>query len=70
MVERLLAELQSLCGPGAVPRLDGEVLLPDGGAVAWRELVARPARLMVKGPRDVSLRDYAAVAALFSEFPA
>ena len=69
-VERLLAELQSLCGPGAVPRLDGEVLLPDGGAVAWRELAARPARLMVKGPRDVALRDYAAVAALFSEFPA
>jgi hypothetical protein len=25
---------------------------------------------MVKGPRDVSLRDHAAVAALFSEFPA
>jgi phosphoribosyl-dephospho-CoA transferase len=69
-VERLLAELQSLCGPGAVPRLDGEVLLPDGGAVAWRELAARPARLMVKGPRDVALRDHAAVAALFSEFPA
>jgi phosphoribosyl-dephospho-CoA transferase len=46
------------------------VLLPDGGAVAWRELAARPARLMVKGPRDVTLRDHAAVAALFSEFPA
>ena len=66
-VERLLAELQFLCGPGAVPRLDGEVLLPDGGAVAWRELAARPARLMVKGPRDVALRDRAAVAALFFE---
>jgi hypothetical protein len=25
---------------------------------------------MVKGPRDVALRDHAAVAALFSEFPA
>jgi hypothetical protein len=25
---------------------------------------------MVKGPRDVTLRDHAAVAALFSEFPA
>ena len=69
-VERLMAELQFLCGPGAVPRLDGEVLLPDGGAVAWRELADRPARLMVKGPRDVALRDHAAVAALFSEFPA
>ena len=70
VVERLLAELQSLGGPGTVPRLDGEVLLPDGGAVAWRELATRPVRLLVKGPRDVALRDHAAVAALFSEFPA
>lgn len=47
------------------PRLDGEILLPDGAAVAWRELAGRPARLLVKGPAEVGLRDLASVLALF-----
>jgi phosphoribosyl-dephospho-CoA transferase len=68
-VEELLTALGSLDGFDSAdgPRLDGEILLPDGGAVAWRELAARPSKLLVKGPRDVTLRDRAAVAALFSE---
>ncbi|MBK1838723.1 malonate decarboxylase holo-[acyl-carrier-protein] synthase [Azospirillum sp. YIM B02556] len=49
----------------ATPRLDGEILLPDGAAVAWRELAGRPRRLLVKGPAEVSLRDLSAVLALF-----
>jgi phosphoribosyl-dephospho-CoA transferase len=65
-VEDLLAALERLGDPGG-PRLDGEIMLPDGGAVAWRELAARPSKLLVKGPMDVTLRDRAAVAALFSE---
>ncbi|CAO3426536.1 malonate decarboxylase holo-[acyl-carrier-protein] synthase [Azospirillum endophyticum] len=47
------------------PRLDGEILLPDGAAVAWRELAGRPARLLVKGPAEVGLRDLPSVLALF-----
>src|SRR3954468_5937914 len=65
-VEDLLAALERLGDPGG-PRLDGEILLPDGGAVAWRELASSPSKLLVKGPMDVTLRDRAAVAALFSE---
>ncbi|MGA1861062.1 malonate decarboxylase holo-[acyl-carrier-protein] synthase [Azospirillum sp. 11R-A] len=47
------------------PRLDGEILLPDGAAVAWRELADRPARLLMKGAAEVGLRDLASVLALF-----
>ncbi|WP_448202468.1 malonate decarboxylase holo-[acyl-carrier-protein] synthase [Azospirillum sp. sgz302134] len=69
VVEGLLAVLADLDGfhPPEGPRLDGEILLPDGGAVAWRELAARPAKLLVKGPADVTLRNYAQITALFDE---
>jgi len=68
-VEALMIALQALEKSGATPRLDGEVLLPDGGAVAWRELAARPARLIVKGSGDVTLREHAAIVALFAGSP-
>lgn len=68
-VERILYELETVSRvPGEV-RLDGEVLLPDGGAVAWRELASWPPRLMVKGPRGASLRAWADVTALFPGAP-
>ncbi|MCM8737325.1 malonate decarboxylase holo-[acyl-carrier-protein] synthase [Azospirillum sp. A1-3] len=59
-----LLDLLTAVGDGS-PRLDGEILLPDGAAVAWRELAGRPARLLVKGPAEVSLRDLPSVLALF-----
>ena len=62
-LDRLL-DLLAAAGDGT-PRLDGEILLPDGAAVAWRELAGRPARLLVKGPAEVSLRDLPSVLALF-----
>jgi phosphoribosyl-dephospho-CoA transferase len=37
------------------PRLDGELLLPGGRAVAWRELATRPARVLVKSIDGVAL---------------
>lgn len=44
-------------------RLDGEVRMPDGLAVSWRELAgltAKPdARLLVKGPKSVGLMSFA-----------
>ncbi|MBP2306524.1 malonate decarboxylase holo-[acyl-carrier-protein] synthase [Azospirillum melinis] len=62
-LDRLL-ELLAELGDGN-PRLDGEILLPDGATVAWRELAGRPARLLVKGTAEVGLRDLASVLALF-----
>lgn len=38
------------------PRLDGEFILPDGGAVAWRELLAGADRLLVKHLDRLALR--------------
>jgi phosphoribosyl-dephospho-CoA transferase len=40
---------------GARPRLDGEIALPDGRAVAWREAASESATLLVKTLSDVSL---------------
>jgi phosphoribosyl-dephospho-CoA transferase len=48
---RLLAERAA----GIAPRLDGELLLPGGRGVAWRELAARPARILVKSLAGVAL---------------
>ena len=42
-------------------RLDGEVELPDGAAVAWRELAAATATLLVKTDGGPALRDRGAV---------
>jgi len=51
-VEQLLSELETLSEASREVRLDGEVLLPDGGAVAWRELASHPHRLLKLGPGD------------------
>ena len=53
-------QLRLVLGPlvsmeGARPRLDGEIVLPDGRAVAWREAVCGSATLLVKTLSDVSL---------------
>jgi phosphoribosyl-dephospho-CoA transferase len=40
---------------GVSPRLDGELLLGGWRAVAWRELAARPARLLLKSIDGVTL---------------
>jgi phosphoribosyl-dephospho-CoA transferase len=37
------------------PRLDGELLLGGGRAAAWRELLAGPARVLVKSSSSVAL---------------
>lgn len=37
-------------------RADGEIQLADGTAVAWRELLSAPARVLVKGLHGVQLR--------------
>ena len=40
----------------AGPRLDGEIVLPDGGCVAWRELIGRGREILVKDESAVTLR--------------
>jgi phosphoribosyl-dephospho-CoA transferase len=46
------------------PRLDGEIALPGGEFVAWREFAARPKKILVKGGDRVSLRPIDEVDAL------
>lgn len=49
---RLLDKWQRTSGLVA----DGELLLPDNGAVAWKELAARPRMVLVKHARGVEMR--------------
>lgn len=37
------------------PRLDGEIVFPDGSAAAWRELAGDASEIMVKRPNSVTL---------------
>jgi phosphoribosyl-dephospho-CoA transferase len=64
-VERLLFGLEAVSRRHTVVRLDGEVVLPDGGAVAWRELALEPERLWVNGPKGASPRTLRELRALF-----
>jgi phosphoribosyl-dephospho-CoA transferase len=66
-VERLIATLAEFDTSADPPRLDGEIVLPDSAAVAWRELSARPSRVLVKGPAGVELRPFTAVIDLFGD---
>lgn len=53
--------LGHLAGLPSTPRLDGEIILPGGLAVAWREVAGRPDDILVKGggaPRLVARRDW------------
>jgi phosphoribosyl-dephospho-CoA transferase len=52
----MIALLQECEGRWPAPRLDGEIALPGGEFVSWREFAARPNRILVKGARRVSLR--------------
>ena len=48
-------------------KADGEIVLPDGASVAWRELLTAPIRVVVKHSAHVSLLDRAAALANLSE---
>lgn len=61
----LLSAVAAQPAPGA-PRLDGEIVLPGGWGASWRELAARPRAVLLKGPKDVVLRPYEQLAALFT----
>lgn len=58
----VISALAALDGP---PRLDGEAVLPDGAAVAWRELANAPGRLLIKSRAGICLAAYVDVRAQF-----
>ncbi|MGB6307133.1 MAG: malonate decarboxylase holo-[acyl-carrier-protein] synthase [Steroidobacteraceae bacterium] len=58
---RLADELHRMDG---IPRLDGELRLPDGSGVAWREIPAGAARALVKGDSFVVLMTRAEIRGL------
>jgi phosphoribosyl-dephospho-CoA transferase len=68
--ERLLAFLEDFSNCHATPRIDGEIILPDGDAVAWRELWQAPAKILTKGAGEVRLRCLDEVRALYRELAA
>jgi phosphoribosyl-dephospho-CoA transferase len=49
------------------PRLDGEIVLPDGDAIAWREISNHPAKVLAKRLNAVRLRDMDSVRNVFEE---
>ena len=51
----LVQELEAVEATGPV-RFDGEVCLPDGSAVQWRELLSQPAEILWKTMRGAELR--------------
>jgi malonate decarboxylase holo-[acyl-carrier-protein] synthase len=61
-----IALLQNFESRWPAPRLDGEVALPGGDFVSWREFAARPKKILVKGADHVSLRPIDDIDALLS----
>ena len=61
-----IALLQDFETRWPAPRLDGEIVLPGGDFVAWREFFARPKKILVKGADHVRLRPIEDIDALLS----
>lgn len=58
-----LRELEDFAG--GAPRIDGEIVLPSGEGIAWRELAARPRELLARSLGGVRLLAPADVDAAF-----
>jgi phosphoribosyl-dephospho-CoA transferase len=69
-VLRLTGALQRFQAQHPAPRLDGEIILPDGDAAAWREIANLPAKVLAKGIEAVRLRDLADIRSAFQEVAA
>ena len=65
-LEPVLALVQALSADASAPWLDGELILPGGAAVAWREFARRPDELLVKGVGGPALCPRASIEALFA----
>lgn len=49
------------------PRPDGEIVLPDGDAIAWREISNHPPKVLAKGMNRARLRDMDSVRSVFED---
>jgi phosphoribosyl-dephospho-CoA transferase len=67
---RLTSVLQHFQDRHPAPRLDGEIVLPNDDAVAWREIANHPAKVLAKGMTGVRLRDLSDIRSLFTEVTA
>ena len=65
-LEPVLSFAQALSNDASAPRLDGELILPGGAAVAWREFARRPEELLIKGAGGPALCARASIEALFA----
>ena len=61
----VLTLARALSPDAGAPRLDGELILPGGAAVAWREFARRPEELLIKGAGGPALCARASIEALF-----
>lgn len=61
-----IAQLQNFETRWPAPRLDGEIVLPGGEFVSWREFSARPKKILVKGANHVALRPIGEIDALLT----
>ena len=48
-------------------RPDGEIVLPDGDAIAWREISNHPPKVLVKGMNSARLRDMDSIRSVFED---
>src|SRR3954468_5404415 len=62
----VLTLARALSPDAGAPRLDGELILPGGAAVAWREFARRPEELLIKGAGGPALCTRASIEALFA----
>jgi len=65
-LEPVLTLVQALSADASAPWLDGELILPGGAAVAWREFARRPEELLIKGAGGPALCTRASIEALFA----
>jgi phosphoribosyl-dephospho-CoA transferase len=65
-LRRTLALLAGATAGGG-PRLDGEILLPSGRGVSWRELAVRPPRVLVRFATGVALEPTCAALGALAE---
>jgi phosphoribosyl-dephospho-CoA transferase len=57
---------KALSADRGTPRFDGELILPGGAAVSWREFARRPDELLMKGAYGPALRHRRYIEALFA----
>jgi phosphoribosyl-dephospho-CoA transferase len=66
-VLKIISVLERFQRQHPAPRLDGEIVLPDGDAIVWQEISNHPAKVLAKGVNRVRLRDMDSIRSVFEE---